>query len=263
MRIAVCEAAAELAPGGAEWAFLAEQASALEPDILLLNELPFGTWFAAGPEPSDAVFDRAAAMHEEGLRRLGDLGAAAVLGSRPVRENGQPVNQGFLWTEAGGVEAVHNKQFFPNERGYYEARWFRRGRTDFNIADVLGVKTGFLICTEMMFNEWARYYGRNGAQLIVCPRATESMTLYKWEHALAMAAIVSGCYVASSNRNGADEFGLPFSGKGMIFDPLGHLVAETTDSDPIASAELDLELVAKAKHGWPCHVEDLPNAPVG
>ncbi|MCB0344751.1 MAG: carbon-nitrogen hydrolase family protein [Bdellovibrionales bacterium] len=260
MRIAVCEAAADLRPGEGEWSFLIEQVAEAKPDILLLNELPFGPWFAAQPEPDPAVFDKAVELHQHGIDRLDELGVKAVLGSRPLMEGSDPVNQGFTWTEQNGIQKVHNKQFFPNEEGYYEARWFRRGTTDFKIADVLGIKTGFLICTEMMFNEYARHYGRSGAQLIVCPRATESATLYKWEHALALAAIVSGCYVASSNRNGADEFGLPFAGKGMIFDPFGHLVAETSDSDPIAVADLDLNLIEKAKVGWPCHAEDLPNA---
>ena len=75
-----------------------------------------------------------------------------------------------------------------------------------------------------------------------------------------MAAIVSGCYVASSNRNGVDEFGLPFAGKGMIFDPLGKLIAETSESEPIAMADIDLAQIEKAKVGWPCHAEDLPEA---
>ena len=151
MQIAVCEAAANFVPGEDAWNQLVGKLSATKPDILLLNELPFGPWFAAKPEPDQAIFDSSVELHNRGLERLGELSAKAILGSRPLMEGSDPVNQGFMWTEENGVQKVHNKQFFPNEEGYYEARWFRRGNTDFKIADVNGIKTGFLICTEMMF----------------------------------------------------------------------------------------------------------------
>ena len=73
---------------------------------------------------------------------------------------------------------------------------------------------GVLLCTEIMFNERARELGRAGADLIVTPRAT-GMNIHRWMVAGAMAAIVSGCYVASANRIGQTRDGLQFGGAGF------------------------------------------------
>jgi N-carbamoylputrescine amidase len=163
-----------------------------------------------------------------------------------------------VWRAGVGVEPIHTKQFFPDEEGYYEARWFTRGDTRFRLAEVEGVKIGFLICTEVMFNEWARRYGRQGAQVIAVPRAVGHASLRRWKTALSMAAIVSGCYVISSNRAGPGETGREFGGAGWIFDPLGDLIGETSPERPIVSADLDLALVERAQREYPCYVEELP-----
>jgi N-carbamoylputrescine amidase len=58
---------------------------------------------------------------------------------------------------------------------------------------VLGVRVGVLLCTEAMFNERARAYGREGAELIVIPRAS-GRDIEPWKIAGAMASLVSGAY---------------------------------------------------------------------
>jgi N-carbamoylputrescine amidase len=84
-----------------------------------------------------------------------------------------------------------------------------------------GLRIGVLLYTELMFNEWARHYRRQGAHVIVVPRASGASG--KWDTA-AMAAIVSGCYVLSSNR--ASQVNDPdssFGGRGFVYSPTGEL----------------------------------------
>ena len=142
--------------------------------------------------------------------------------------------------------------------GFFEARWFDRGKKRFEVKDAGGLGVGFLICTDVMFNEWARYYGRNGAHVIAVPRATPVGSEERWKTMCSAAAIVSGCYVASSNRAGIDESGLEFAGKGWIFGPSGQMIVETSPEEPVVCAELDLSLVQKAQGEYPCYVEEIP-----
>lgn len=72
----------------------------------------------------------------------------------------------------------------------------------FDVLEYRGQRLGVLLCTELMFTEWARHYRRQGAHVIAVPRAS-GMSMRKWHTAAAMAAIVSGCYVLSSNRAAA------------------------------------------------------------
>jgi len=181
-----------------------------------------------------------------------------VLGSYPTLDGSLSVNKAFVWTAKTGKVPVHTKQFFPNEGGFHEARWFERGELRFQIAKAGGLGVGFLICTDVMFNEWARHYGRNGAHLIAVPRATPVGSEDRWKTMCSAAAIVSGCYVASSNRAGCDDSGLEFAGRGWIFNPFGEMIAETSSEEPVVAAELDLALVLKAQEEYPCYVEEMP-----
>jgi N-carbamoylputrescine amidase len=259
VKLTVCESPAELSVDSAAWKSLASSARELKGDVFLLNEMPFGSWIAKGESSDRDILSASQRAHQTGLKALSDLGARVVLGTYPTLEGGRSLNQGFVWEPGGRVRPVHTKQYFPNEPGYFEARWFERGDTHFRVEEVGGLRVGFLICTEVMFNEWARHYRREGAHLIVVPRATPPGSLARWKVAIAMAAIVSGCYVASSNRAGRDGLGQEFGGGGWIFDPFGKLMAETSPERPMVSATLDPSLPAAAQREYPCYVEELPS----
>jgi len=247
-----------MVPGDAGWDRLTGLTESTEADLLLLNEMPFGPWVSVGLERDIEILNASQRMHHEGLDRLAELYTPTVLGTYPESEGSLSVNTAFVWSAATGIMPVHTKQFFPNEGGFYEARWFERGERSFGIADAGGIGVGFLICTDVMFNEWARYYGRNGAHLIAVPRATPVGSIDRWKTMCSAAAIVSGCYVASSNRSGVDESGLEFAGRGWIINPSGNVIAETSLEQPVVTAELDLSLVKKSQGEYPCYVEELP-----
>jgi N-carbamoylputrescine amidase len=79
-----------------------------------------------------------------------------------------------------------------------------------------------------------------------------------WDAAARMAAIVSGCYVLSSNRvsDGADG-GPHFGGRGFAYSPTGELLQETSTATPVVSVNIDLALVADAQRRYPCNVREL------
>lgn len=255
-KVGICEGAAELMPGSSDWGALCRAVSSAAPDLFLLNELPFGPWIASGPASDSAEWQRTCRVHDAGIERLGELGAAVVAGSRPRDIAGRRVNEGFLWTLADGAKGVHTKQYFPDEQGYYEARWFAPGDRHFRVAEAGALQAGFLICTEVMFNEHARRYGRMGANVILVPRAVGVASLRRWLVAMRMAAVVSGAYVLSSNRSGTDARGQTFGGTGLIVDPAGDVVGQTSQAAPVAFGEIDIGLVAKAQEEYPCYVRD-------
>jgi N-carbamoylputrescine amidase len=257
MRVAVCELPPEMEPGSAAWQELAARVRSAKPALLLLNEMPFGPWIAAGEEPDAEIFERSRLLHEKGVARFQELGATVVLGTRPTRHGERQVNEAFVWTKETGLTPAHTKQYFPNEEGYYEARWFTAGERHFRVAEAGPARVGFLICTEIMFNEHARRYGRQGAQLIAVPRAVGRASLPRWLVAMQMAALVSGCYVITSNRGGRDSRGQTFGGCGWVIDPGGEKLAQTSKQTPVVFYDLDLEAVARAQREYPCYVPEL------
>ncbi len=90
------------------------------------------------------------------------------------------------------------------------------------------------------------------------PRGTPTGggSLDRWLVAVRMAAIVSGCYVVSSNRSGPDARGQVFGGLGWIIDPSGNVIAQTSATHPVVFGEIDTEVVAKAQREYPCYVAE-------
>jgi N-carbamoylputrescine amidase len=250
----VCELPSELSIASAAWQQLLEVTSREAPHLFLLNEMPFGSWIASGERFDEARWNESCAAHEEGLSRLCELGASHVAVTRP-RPGALRANEALLWSEERGFQSVHTKQYFPDEAGFYEARWFEADERHFRLADAGPLRCGFLICTELMFNEWARHYGRAGAHVILVPRASGA-SHDRWMVAMRMAAIVSGAYVMSSNRSGTDASGTVFGGRGWIIDPRGDVVAMTLPDEPVVFHEIDTELVAQMQREYPCYVRE-------
>src|SRR5437899_3161686 len=120
----------------------------------------------------------------------------------------------------------------------------------------MGIKVGVLLCTEAMFNERARAYGRQGASLLVIPRASW-MNIESWKITGAMASLVSGAYVVSSNRVGYSKGGTRFGGGGYAYAPLGRLLGITDPANPVQIFELDPEMPKSAQREYPCYVPEL------
>jgi N-carbamoylputrescine amidase len=159
MRVAFVEWPENLSTSDEQWAELKASVIDARPDLLLTNELPFGPWLA-----DDAVFSEEKAQlsiraHERGLEGLIDLNLPAIISTRPVWNGKRLANEAFV-LENGTTRALHRKQYFPNEPGWFESEWYAGDNSGFDVAEVLGIKIGMLICTEAMFNERARAYGK-------------------------------------------------------------------------------------------------------
>ena len=254
LRIAFVEWPEALSTGDAAWRKLRDSVIAARPDILVTNELPFGPWLAEAAVFSEAEAHLSLSAHEKGLEGLIDLNLPAVISSRPVWNGKRLANEAFV-LENGIVRALHRKQYFPNEPGWFESEWYAGDASGFEVAEVLGVKVGVLVCTEAMFNEHARAYGKRKASLLVIPRASGT-NLEPWKIAGAMASLVSGAYVVSSNRIGRSRGGTEFGGGGFAYAPQGRLLAMTTAANPVRTFDLDAKETAFAQLAYPCYVPE-------
>ena len=255
LRIAFVVWPEALAVGGAQWDVLKHSATAARPDILVTNELPFGPWLADAAVFSEDEANLSIRAHEEGLEGLIDLKFPAIISSRPVWNGKRLANEAFV-LENGVVRPLHRKQYFPNEPGWFESAWYAADGSGFEVADVLGIKVGVLLCTDAMFNEHARAYGRQKASLLVIPRACGT-DIEPWKIAGAMASLVSGAYVVSSNRIGRSNGGTQFGGGGFAYAPQGRLLAVTNPANPVRAFDLDTKETTLAQDNYPCYVSEL------
>ncbi len=262
MRITVCEMSGHHNQLAHDWDRLVAHTVEARPDFVLLPEMPFFEWLPARRQVSEARWLESVDAHAAWLKRLPELGAAAVAATRPVYLEGLRYNEGFVWTNAGGYQATHRKAYLPDEPGFWEATWYARGPVAFRPYDVSGLRVGFQICTEVWFMQHARDFGKAGVQLICSPRATPAGTLDRWLAAGRVAALISGAFHASSNH-GPDpatrDLGVEMAGGGWIASPTtGELLAVTDHDHPAVSVDVDLAEVAAARTTYPRYVDDSP-----
>ena len=255
LRIAFVEWPESLSTNDAAWQKSRGSVIAARPDILVTNELPFGSWLADAPMFSEVEAQLSIRAHEKGLEELIDLNLPAVISSRPVWNGKRLANEAFV-LENGILRALHRKQYFPNEPGWFESEWYAGDASGFGVAEVLGLTLGVLVCTEAMFNEHARAYGKRQASLLVIPRASGT-NIGPWKIAGAMASLVSGAYVVSSNRIGRSKGGTEFGGGGFAYAPQGRLLSVTTPANPVGTLELDPKEAAFAQRSYPCYVPEI------
>jgi N-carbamoylputrescine amidase len=241
------------------WRDLARHLAAERSDFLVLPEMPFSPWLAATREVDNSRWRTAVTVHRRWCDRLEELGVAAALGSRPV-DDPEPRNRAFLWCQGAGLTNLHDKVYLPDEDGFWEATWYRRGRPEYALAEVVDAQrgrahVGTLLCTEMWFLEHARAYGRAGAHVLAVPRATPAATLDKWIAGGRTAAVVSGAYcLSSAPYTGSDDGDL--GGGGWIIDPDGQVMATTSTARPFVTCEIDLQHAEAAKAGYPRYVAE-------
>ncbi len=257
LKVTVCELRND--PEGLEqdWSALAEHVRAEASDVVLLPEMPFYPWLAASREVDAGAWADSVRAHEAWLGRLPELGAPTVLWTAAVIEAGQHFNEGSVWTaEDRTRRPVHRKCYLPEEPGFWEARWYERGDGQFTPSDTPHGRVGFMICTEMWFQQHARAYGQQGVQLIAAPRATMKPSGDKWLAGGRACAVVSGAYCLSSNFAGNTDGG-DWAGLGWIVEPEeGEVLGTTSGDQPFLTCDIDLAVADTAKTTYPRYVCD-------
>jgi N-carbamoylputrescine amidase len=255
MKIAFVQWPDGLEPAGTAWDSIRRTVDAAGADLLVTNEMPFGEWFSRSAAFDAERAKRSVDLHERALDALSRLQVSAVISSRPVAAQGRLANEAFV-LESTRYRAIHHKQYFPHETGFFEDVWFHGDQPGFDCVEIGAARVGVLLCTELFFNEHARRYGRMNADLIVAPRSTGTST-HRWQIAGAMAAIVSGAYLVTSNRQGRTAQGQEFGGMGFAMSPDGVLVAQTTEAATLETITIDLSETRMRKSKYPCYVKEL------
>ena len=255
MKVTVCQL--DNRPGRLD-AMLAELAAHIDQqqsEFLLLPEMCFHEWLAAGNNPDREQWLAAIDSHARAILELNNLGAKAVIGTRPIiNDAGSFRNQAFLWTAEPRVLPVHEKVYLPDEAGYWEASWYTRGERKFDLCHALDTPIGVQICTEMWFFEWARHFASLGAELLCIPRATPHGSLQRWLAGGQAAAVCAGAYCLSSNIWNPPGSKADCGGRGWIISPDGDVLAQTSENSPFASIEIDLEFARQSKSTYPRYV---------
>lgn len=216
MIVTVCELPDDRKGFEDSWSHLAEHVKQTRSRLVVLPDRVFSPWLDESAAINPARWQRCIAEHDAWEHRLGELGGALVLGSRPIDFGNQRYDEGFVWAADSGIRSVH-----------------AQATHDFVPLEVDGVDIGFMIGSEV----WARGelpYVRGDVDIVAMPRCTRTEQFaQRLERACAVATGV-GAFALSSNRSG------PFEGQGWIVAPDGSVLGTTSRSQPFVTLEIEL-----------------------
>lgn len=215
MIVTVCELPDDRKAFEDGWVQLAEHVKQARSGLVVLPDMPFSPWF--DPTQGEAAhWLEAVVEHDAWEHRLGELGAALVLGSRPIDFGNERYDEGFVWAADTGIRSVH-----------------AQATHDFVPLEVDGVDIGFMIGSEVAARG-ERPYGPGEVDVVAMPRCTRGETFAQRLAQACSVATESGAFALSSNRSA------PFEGQGWIVGPDGCVLGTTSRAQPFVSLEISL-----------------------
>lgn len=106
------------------------------------------------------------------------------------------------------------------------------------------------ICYDLRFPEAFRQAAIQGANLLVVIACWPQPREAHWMALLKARAIENQAYVVGVNRCGRDP-NAPYSGRSMILDPRGNVLADGGDMEGVIQAALDLPMLEEYRREFP------------
>ena len=196
------------------------------------------------------------------LSRFGELAKRKriYLLAGSVLESGAPggrlFNTSVLFSPEGKQVAVYRKMHLfdvkiPDGATYEESAAVAPRREVVTLKTELAT-VGLAVCYDLRFPELFRRMSKAGAEVLFVPAAFTYLTgKDHWETLLRARAIENLSYVIAPAQVGQHSERRQTWGHAMIVDPWGKVVAQVTEGEGVAVAEVNLGYLAKVRRELP------------
>jgi predicted amidohydrolase len=185
-------------------------------------------------------------------------GLAIVAGVFEPAPGGDRVYNTTVAVDASGrITAAYRKIHLFDALGQRESDTVAPGQ-ELVLADLAGLRIGFLTCYDVRFPELARELAAAGADLLVLPAAWAA-GLFKEEHWVTLVrarAIENTIWVAAAGQV-PDPAERPTSaptgiGRSMLVDPMGAVRLDLGSAERVVTGDVDTAMTAQVRSVLPC-----------
>jgi len=230
------------------------RAAEIEPGSLVLLPEMFATGFSMEAEK---VAEPPGGPTEQFLASAArEFGGYLLAGVATRGPNGRPRNECVVFSPEGRLLARYAKMqpfTLGGETAVYEAG--ERALT----VQCGEITVAPFICYDLRFPEVARSAAPQRPHLMTFIANWPDARLHHWPRLLQARAIENQCYVAGVNRIGSDPR-FHHSGRTMIVDPHGEILADAGDAEGVIQARIDLHWLAEYRRAFPT-LDDMKCAP--
>ena len=247
---------------------LIDEAAARGVQILCLQELFYGPYFAAEQDPRWYQFTEKVPDGPTLLLMQEIAKKHAMVMVVPVYEEeakGVYYNTAAVLDADGRYVGKYRKNHIPHcLPAFWEKFYFEPGNLGYPVFKTRYATIGVYICYDRHFPEGGRMLGLHGAEIVFVPSATtsgHSDNLWKIEQ--TAMAIANGYFVGTNNRVGREapwNFG-EFYGSSYFCNPYGEILSiGSRDKDELVVADLDLDLIDKVRAHWQFYRDRRPES---
>lgn len=147
-----------------------------------------------------------------------------------------------------GSEAARYRKMQPFSLGG-EGEAYEAGNAPVTFAWENAVVAPF-VCYDLRFPELFRSAVRLGAQIYIVIANWPEMRIAHWVTLLQARAIENLAYVVGVNRIGSAP-NLEYTGRSLVVDPHGNIVADAEGAEQVISAELNLDALLEWRKAFP------------
>ena len=211
--------------------------------LIVLPEM-FTTGFSMdAPGLAETMNGPSVTWMQEKVRQTG----AGICGSLIIEDGGEYYNRFFCILPDGRQIHYDKRHLFrlADEHNHYS------GGTDLVTFEYAGFRICPMVCYDLRFPVWSR--NRDSYDLIVYVANWPGRRHHAWETLLRARAIENLSYAIGVNRVGTDGNDLPYAGGSAIIDYLGGDLADLGDQPGSATAQLDLEALARFRERFAFH----------
>ncbi|WP_182525219.1 carbon-nitrogen hydrolase family protein [Nocardioides dongkuii] len=148
----------------------------------------------------------------------------------------------------GAAHADYRKVHLYDSFGYRESDRLTAGEPTTALVEVAGLQVGLMTCYDLRFPEMGRALVDAGAEVLVVPSAWVAgpRKADHWRTLVRARAIENTVYVVAAGQPGPR-----YTGRSLVVDPLGDVLAEAGEEPAVLRAELSRDVVAEARRTNP------------
>ena len=226
------------------------QARSRGAQLAVLPEIPLNAWSPATKIPKHDDAESPSGPRHRAMSEAAREVGIALVGGAIIRDpkSGRCHNTALVFDSSGALLGSFRKLHLPEEDGFWETSHYDPGDKPPAVIYGLPMHFGIQICSDVNRPEGSLLLGALGAEVIVCPRATEAATFPRWKTVLTANALTSCTYVISVPRP-QPEFGVPLGGPSFAVAPTGDVLAESTE--PIVLVTIERNVIQQARQRYP------------
>jgi N-carbamoylputrescine amidase len=226
------------------------QARSQGAQLAVLPEIPLNAWSPATKTRQDDEAEPPAGPRHRAMSDAAREVSIALIGGAIIRDpgSGRCHNTALAFDSSGEFVGSYRKLHLPEEEGFWETSHYDPGDKPPSVIHGLPMRFGIQVCSDVNRPEGSLLLGALGAEVIVCPRATEAATFPRWKTVLTANALTSCTYVISVPRP-QPEFGVPLGGPSFAVDPTGEVLVES--SELIAHVRIERNIIEQARQRYP------------